>query len=172
MRTTHLRRRLVGAAVLASAGALAVQAIAATPDTVTRRGVDGVKLGAKWRVLHERDLVARKRPGCELDGPKARSARLRIRARGFVNLTKSRPRRVDNIQLRSGAQAKGVGFGDTRADIEAAFPNAEFIDGAEEQFGITIAQIPESDGGPFQFGIDTTSKAITLMGVPFLSFCE
>ncbi len=164
-------RSITGPAAIAAL-ALAIPAVAAAPDTVTKKGVDGVKLGAKWRVLHERELVGRKRAGCELDGPKARSAKLRIAAKGHVNLTRSKPRRVDNIQLRAGAEAKGVGFGDTRADIEAAFPNAEFNTGAEEQFGLTLAQIPESDGGPLQFGISTESKQITRMGIPFILFCE
>jgi hypothetical protein len=164
---------LAAVAALAAGGLLAVPAVAATPEKVTSKGVDGVKLGAKHSVLRERRLLGRKRPGCELDGPEARAAKLRgMAAEGFVNLTKDKPRRVDNVQLRSGAEAAGVGFGDRKADIKAAFPHAKFITQTEEPFGLTLAEVPKRDGGKLQFGIDVDTKRITLIGVPFILFCE
>ncbi len=39
-------------------------------------------------------------------------------------------------------------------------------------FGLTLADVPKRDGGKFQFGIDVDTKRITLMGVPFIQFCE
>jgi hypothetical protein len=152
---------------------LVVPAVAATPAKLTSRGVDGVKLGAKHSVLRDRGLLGRKTPGCEFDGPDARAAKLRIDGvKGIANLTQDAPRRVDNVQLRAGARAKGVGFGDRRADVKAAFPHVRFIKETEEPFGITVAEIPARDGGPFQMGIDVDTKRITAMGVPFILFCE
>jgi hypothetical protein len=42
----------------------------------------------------------------------------------------------------------------------------------EDMFGITLAQVPRSDGGKFQFAIDVDTKRVTSIGIPFIVFCE
>lgn len=167
------RRRATGRAAAAAlavavAAPAALPAIAAGPAELTKRGVGGIKVGAKYDRLRDRDLVRRARGNCG----GLRSAKLKNGLRGKAFFTRDAPSRVDSVRVRGGAEADGVGFGDTRADIRAAFPHAEFITGAEERYGVTIAQIPERDGGMFQFGIDTDSKRIAVMGVPYLWFCS
>lgn len=158
------RKILITAAL---AAAIAVPAVAAGTAQVTKRGVGPVKIGVKHETLRDRGLVGRK--GNDCGG--LRAAKLSSPLKGTAYVSPDKPFRVDNVLLRRGAQAEGVGFGDTRADIKAAFPHTKFITGAEKPFGITIAEVPKRDGGKFQFGIDVDTERITQMGVPYLWFC-
>ena len=53
-----------------------------------------------------------------------------------------------------------------------AFPHVKFDHGTEDVFGITLAKVPKRDGGKFQFAVDVGTKKVTLIGVPFIAFCE
>jgi hypothetical protein len=164
-------RRALPAALTVSA-MLAVPAVAAAPAKVTDEGVGKVKLGATHASLHKKGLVGHMVRGCELAGPGQKAARLKAPLRGAVNLTRSKPRRVDTILVTKGAAAEGVGIGDTKADIKAAFPHAKFDSSGGGIFGVVIATVPKRDGGRFQFGIDTGTKKIRNIGVPIIPFCE
>ena len=48
----------------------------------------------------------------------------------------------------------------------------KFDHGTEDVFGITLAKVPKRDGGKFQFAVDVGTKKVTLIGVPFIAFCE
>ena len=165
-------RRSALPVALAVCASLAVPAVAAGPVTITAERVGKVRLGAKHETLKAKGLLGRQRPGCELGGPGERIAKLRNGAQGFVNLTRTKPRRVRAIVVRGGGTAKGVGIGDRKQDIKAAFPHAEFDSSTEETFGITLVKVPRRDGGRLQFAIDTETKEITLIAVPRISFCE
>jgi hypothetical protein len=174
-----LRRSLAVTAILAGFGALVIGTAAAPGDTgsaapkkITPSGVGKVKLGKTFRELREERLVGKLRRGCPLGGPNTRSARLRSPLRGWVDFTQTKPRTVTNISIRRGARARGVGVGDTSADIKAAFPKAKFDHDTEEVFGITLVKIPKNGGGRMQFAVDVDTKKITLIGVPFIAFCE
>ena len=164
-----MNRRRVAVPALAICASLAVPAVAAGPAKVSGEGVGKVKLGAEHATLHAQGLLSRQRPGCELAGPDQRVARLR-NAEGLATLTTTKPRRVAAINVTGGAKAKGVGIGDTRKDIRAAFPNARISN--RNTIGFNIARIPKEDGGRFQFGIDVQTKKIAVIGVPSISFCE
>lgn len=76
---------LAGAAPAAPAG----RVVAITPA-----GVGAVRLGATYQQLRAARAIGPVRPGCELAGPKARSARLEPPLQGSVDLTQSSsPRR-------------------------------------------------------------------------------
>ena len=48
------------------------------------------------------------------------------------------------ITIRGGAAARGVGVGDTLADITAAFPKRKIIRATEPIFGFTRVKIPKT----------------------------
>lgn len=161
--------RLIAIAV---ASGLAAPALAAAPEKATKRGVGDVELGATHRALRAEGLVGPQEPGCELGGTDRKAAQLRDRLEGAVELTRARPRRVRSILVTKGAEARGVGIGARRRDIRRAFPHARFEDGTEEVFGVTLATVPRRDGGRMQFALDAETRRVTLIGVPYVAFCE
>ena len=165
-----MRRTLVATAVAAlvlGPGA----AVAAAPKKITPAGVGQVKLGKTFKELRRQGLVGKLRPGCEL-AENTRTARLRSPLRGAVNFTQSNPRLVNDITIRRGAKARGVGIGDTLADIKAKFPKRKVDHTQEGVFGLTFVHIPNKAHVKEQFAIDVNTKKITLIGVPFIAVCE
>jgi hypothetical protein len=165
-----MRRSLVATAVAALAlgpGA----AVAAAPKKITPAGVGQVKLGKTFKQLRQQGLVGKLRKGCEL-AENTRTARLRSPLRGAVNFTQSNPRLVNDITIRGGAKARGVGIGDTLADIKAKFPKRKVDHTQESVFGLTFVHIPNKAHVKEQFAIDVNTKKITLIGVPFIAVCE
>ena len=151
---------LIGGAVAYAAG-----------PAITADGVGDVELGANASELRQAGLIGRVRPGCEL-APNTRSAKLKPPLEGTVNFTQATPRRVDNIAISGGAKASGVGIGSRKHKIKATFPHVKFDHGTEDVFGIILAKVPKSDGGKLQFAVDVGTKKVTLIGVPFIAFCE
>jgi hypothetical protein len=146
---------------------------AAGPAKITPVRVDGVHLGDTHQDLRNRGKVGPIRPGCELGGPDTRSARLRAPLKGSVNYTLNSPRRVDNISITGGAKARGVGIGSKIPAILAKFPNATVDHGTEQVFQLTLVQTPQrKSGGRITFGVSTQTKRTTVIGVPFIAFCE
>jgi hypothetical protein len=112
------------------------------------------------------------RGGCPLGGTDTRSARLKRPLRGSVDFTRRTPRKIRNITVRGGAKARGVGIGATIREIKRAFPKARVDHGTDETFGLTLVKVPRDGGGKLQFGVDTKTDKTTIIGVPFIAFCE
>jgi hypothetical protein len=166
MRARHAAPALLaGLALTASAVAAPARPGAAK---ITAAGVDGVKLGASYVSLRTAHKIAKARRGCELAGPRARSARLRAPLHGSVDLTISRPLRVDTITVTGGAKADGVGVGARLAAVKAAFPHAK----VRHVLGIALARVPEADGGPFEFLLSAAGNRVEAIGIPRVPFCE
>jgi hypothetical protein len=172
-------RSLTAAAAVTCLGALAAGGLAAADETglaaakkITPKGVDGVKLGMTHRQLRREGLVGPIRKGCELGGPGTRSARLRAPLKGQVDYTLTAPRKVTNITVRGGARARGVGVGATIPDIKAAYPKAKVDHSTDDTFGVTLVKIPKNGGGRLQFAVDTDTDKVTVIGIPFVAFCE
>ncbi|HEX2409637.1 MAG TPA: hypothetical protein VHJ39_00605 [Solirubrobacteraceae bacterium] len=170
------RSTMAAVAALTALGLLAAAAVGrpAAPlpaPKITAAGVGKVKLGKTHARLREQGLVGRLRPGCPL-GENTRSARLLAPLRGQVDYSVTNPRVAASVLIRRGAKAKGVGRGDTIPDIRAKFPHARVDKTTEEVFGIWLVKIPKRDGGKFQFAVDAGTKKVTLIGVPFIAFCE
>jgi hypothetical protein len=146
-------------------------ATAAAPQKITAAGVGQVKLGKTFKVLRQQGLVGKLRKGCEL-APNTRTARLRSPLKGAVNFTQSNPRKASNITITGGAEARGVGIGDTLADIKAKFKKRKVDHSQEDVFGLTFVHIPRAQNIRLQFAIDVDTKKITLIGVPFIALCE
>ena len=165
---------IAAAGALASAPATAPAQVgqAAAVKRITASGVGGVRLGKTYRRLRRQHLVGRIRRGCELAGPNARSARLRAPLQGSVDFTPTSPRRVTNITVRGGATARGVGIGGTIPQIKAAYPKAKVDHSTDAVFGVTLVRVPRTGGGPLRFAVDTTTHKVTLIGIPFIAFCE
>lgn len=160
-------------ALLVVAAAVCGSAVAGTaPKKITPAGVDGVKLGMTHKKLRANELVGKMTRGCPLGGTNTRSAKLRKPLRGSVNYTTNRPRRVRDITITGGATARGVGIGDRIRDIRAAYPKAKVNRATEDTFGLTLVKVPKKGGGPLRFGVSTKTKRITLIGVPYIAFCE
>ena len=171
----------LSAAALVTAGLLAIGSSASPPASgagapvakISPVRVDGVHLGDTHADLRARGKVGPIRPGCELGGPNTRSARLRSPLRGSVNYTLSSPRRVDSITVRGGARARGIGIGAKIPAIKARFPNATIDHSTDEVFQLTLVKTPtRPNGGQITFGVSTQTKRTTVIGVPFIAFCE
>jgi hypothetical protein len=167
MRARHAAPALLAGLAL-SASAAAAPARPPAAAKITGAGVDGVKVGASYTSLRLAHKIAKATRGCELAGPQARSAKLVAPLKGSVDLTISTPRKVDTITVLGGARAKGVGVGSTRAAVKAAFPRAKF----RHVLGITIARVPKSESGPFEFSLGSAGKKVDAIGIPHLAFCE
>src|SRR4051794_15075497 len=161
---------LVGITAVTSSG-IAVSAQPASVARVTPRGVGDVKIGATFTKLRQRNLVGRLHRGCEL-APNTRSARLLAPLRGSVDFTRKIPRRVTDVLVRGGATARGVGIGATISDIQNAYPSAIVDHGTEQTFQITLVKIPRNGGGRIQFAVPLSTHRVSLIGVPFIAFCE
>lgn len=166
---------------LAAAALLTLGLAAAAPaetsrhaaETFNGKGAGDVQVGEKFTSLRAAGLVGKLRPGCELGGPDTRSAKLKAPLKGFVDLTTRRkPRRVRSISLRGGATARGVGIGATIPQIKAAFPGAKVDHSTDDTFRLTLVKVPKAAGGRFSFAVDTTTKKTTVIGIPFIPFCE
>ena len=165
-----LRRSLALAVVsiLVAAGTAFAAAAVITPVRV-----DGVHLGDTHADLRARGKVGPIRPGCEL-APNTRSAKLKAPLKGSVNYTLSSPRRVDSITITGGARARGVGIGSKIPAILAKFPNAKVDHSTDQVFQLTLVKTPKRphSGGRIMFGVSTQTKRTTIIGVPFIAFCE
>jgi hypothetical protein len=179
---TPLRPSLLLALVAATvtAGALAIGSSASPPAggaaaaVITPTRVDGVHLGDTHADLRARGKVGKIRPGCELGGPNTRSARLLAPLKGSVNYTLSSPRKVDSISITGGARARGVGIGATIGQIKAKFPNAKVDHSTDQVFQLTLVRTPKrpNSRGRITFGVSTQTHKTTIIGVPFIAFCE
>jgi hypothetical protein len=169
-------RRTLAAGVIVTALALGpAAATAAAPEKITFNGVGQVKLGKTHKQLREQGLVGKLRKGCELGGPDTRTARLRSPLRGSVNYTLNSPRRVTDITITGGAEARGVGIGDKLKDIKAKFPKRKVDHSQEDVFRAFFVFIPKaSPVGKIKmmFVIDSDTRRITSIGVPVVQFCE
>jgi hypothetical protein len=171
----RMRLRLPTAVVLA-AGVVAAGVLPAGGQTpapeITARGVDGVSLAARYTALRRQGLVGKIRHGCELGGARTRSAPVAAPLSGSVDFSLKTPRRVRDILIRGGATARGVGIGSSLAQVQAAFPSAEVNHSTEQVFRLTLVKVPKSDGGRFEFAVDVQSGQVTMIGIPFIAFCE
>ena len=177
----HIHKRLHIATTTAVLG-LAVGVAAATADTsdhpgaqpITRHGVGAVELGDTFKSLHRKDLVGKLRHGCELGGPNTRSAKLRAPLEGSVNFTLKNPRRATDITVTGGGAAHGVGIGDSIKDIKKVFHRAKVDHSTDHTFQLTLVRVPRVHGKAtrFTFGVSTKSKHVTLIGIPFIAFCD
>jgi hypothetical protein len=155
--------------VLVAAGTAFAAAAVITPVRV-----DGVHLGDTHADLRARGKVGPIRPGCELGGPTTRSAKLKAPLQGSVNYTLTSPRKVDSITITGGARARGVGIGSKIPAILAKFPNATVDHSTDQVFQLTLVKTPKRphSGGRITFGVSTQTKRTTVIGVPFIAFCE
>lgn len=178
VRTERLAGIVVPTLIFA-AGAVAIGSAAAPAETdpaaakrITPSVVNGVRIGMSHGQLRRRGLVGRIRRGCELGGPNTRSAKLLAPLKGQVNYTQRKPRKITDITVRGGARAHGVGIGAMIPAIKAAFPKAKVDHSTDRVFGLTLVRIPKSGGGRIIFGVSMKTKRTTLIGVPFIAFCE
>lgn len=158
-------RTLLLAAALALTASPAVAA-----EKVTRAGVGDIEIGETYRSIRDAGLVGRTQPGCELEGPGRRVARLRAPLRGFVQL--DRERRVEGVYVTKGATARGVAVGDRLRKLRRAYDRVKVDRSTEETFGIALATIPRASGGRLQFAIGEKSGRVQGIGVPIIPFCE
>jgi hypothetical protein len=164
---------------------LAVAAVATTtttvaaPDTqsagglktITAKGVGKVKLGKTYKSLRRAKLIGKIGPGCELEGPRARTAKLRAPLEGSVDFSRGKARRVNHITVLGGAAARGVRVGDNQEDVLVEFPEAEVDRSTRDRFGVTIIRVPKSGGGRMEFVIGR-GAAVMSINLPGASFCE
>jgi hypothetical protein len=163
--------RFLTVTAVAAVGATTAFAAGTTPK-ITPSGVGGVKIGKTYKQLHDAGLIGKIHHGCELGGANTRSANLKAPLKGQVNFTLKSPRKVTDVTINGGAKARGVGIGDKIAQIKAKFPKAKVDHSTDHTFELTLVRIPKNGGGKMVFGVSTKSKRVTVIGVPFIAFCE
>jgi hypothetical protein len=168
---SHRLVQLVGTSAAVLGAGTAIALAAGTPK-ITAAGAGKVKLGKTYTELHDKGLIGKIRPGCNLGGPNTRGAKLKAPLKGQVNFTLKDPRKVTDITINGGAKARGVGIGGTIAQIKAKFPKAKVDHSTDSTFELTLVKIPKSDGGKFHFGVSTKTDKVTVIGIPFIAFCE
>ena len=91
-----------------------------------------------------------------------------------MNYTLHNPRKVDSISITGGAKARGVGIGATIAQIKAKFPHAKVDHCTDQVFQLTLVRTPKRPQrrGRITFGVSTQTHKTTIIGVPFIAFCE
>ena len=166
-----MRRTIAAGVAVASLALGPGAATAAAPKKITFAGVGQVKLGKTFKTLRAQGLVGKLKKGCEL-APNTRTAKLLSPLKGSVNFSQSNPRKASDITIRGGAEARGVGIGDTLADIKAKFPKRKVDHSQEDVFGLTFVEIPKKSDPKLMFAIDVGTKKITLIGVPIIALCE
>mgnify|MGYP006161020291 CR=1 FL=1 len=73
----------------------------------------------------------------------------------------------------SSSSARGVGIGAKIPAIKARFPNATIDHSTDQVFQLTLVKTPKRpNGGQITFGVSTQTKRTTVIGVPFVAFCE
>ncbi|MDP1849600.1 MAG: hypothetical protein Q8K79_17575 [Solirubrobacteraceae bacterium] len=147
-------------------------AAAAAPARITPSGVGAVRLRRTYMSLRRAGSLGKLITGCELGGPRTRSATLRAPLSGHVDLTLRSPRRVATILVRGGATARGIGIGATSARVRRAFPGAKIDHRGDAVLGLTIVRVPRGAGGRLEFGVDTKTKRVTLIGIPRIPVCD
>jgi hypothetical protein len=167
-----MRRTLIASSVIALVVSAATATAAQAPPKITAKGVGKVRLAMTAAELRERGLVGPLRPGCPLEGPDARFARLRPPLKGTVDFTQAQNRRAAFIHVRGGARARGVRVGDTLADITRAFPRRKVIRATEEPFGFTRVKIPKNGGGRMDFAVRVSTGRVTSIHVPRIKVCD
>ena len=120
-----MRTPLATVVVLSLAVTATAAASTAADKKITPQGVGQIKLGAAAGTLQDAGLIGGLTPGCELASPPVRAAKLRAPLKGFVEVGPDN--KVKAITIRGGASARGVGVGDTLADITAKFPKRKVI---------------------------------------------
>jgi hypothetical protein len=163
------------AAALSRAAVPAAAIAAYGGPEISKHGVGDVTLGATYRHVHRAGLVGRLRPGCELEGPKARSARLEAPLEGSVDFKRGKPRRVRNITITGGtAQANGVGIGATIKQIKHAYPDASVDHGTDATRGFTLVVVQRGrfHASAFAFAVDTSTHHTSRIGIPYLQECD
>ena len=65
-----------------------------------------------------------------------------------------------------------MGIGATIADIQNAYPSAIIDHSTEQTFKLTLVKIPRNGGGRIQFAVPLSTHRVSLIGVPFIAFCE
>jgi hypothetical protein len=176
--TLPRRISLLLASVAIAAVATTATTIAA-PDTqsagglkrITAKGAGKVKLGKTYKSLRRAGLIGKMRPGCELVGPRARSATLRAPLEGSVDFSRGKTRRVVHITVLGGAAARGVRVGDTQDDVLQEFPRARVDDSTQDRYGVTLVRVPKSGGGKMDFVIGSGERVMSI-NLPGVSFCE
>lgn len=165
-----MRRSLVVSAAIATLALGPAAATAAAPQKITFSGVGQVKLGMTFKQLREKHLVGKLHPGnCDAAGPNASPfARLRSPLRGIADFTKSTPHKLTDVAIRGGAEARGVGIGDSLAAVKAAFPKRKI----KHDLGFIFVHIPNAQHIKEQFILDENTKKVTDIGVPFVAICE
>jgi len=172
-----MRRTIAMATVLTALALGPAAATAGGPQKITFKGVGQVKLGKTFKSLRDAGLVGKLHKGtCDAAGPNALPlAKLRSPLKGTVEFTKGTPHRVNTITIRGGAEARGVGIGDKLKDIKAKFPKRQVDHSQEDVFQAFFVWIPKLHPVgkvKMNFVIDSDTRKITLIGVPFVAFCE
>ncbi|HEY8581524.1 MAG TPA: hypothetical protein VIL49_01205 [Capillimicrobium sp.] len=172
----HARPLAAAAAAAAALVAIAVGPASAgtapPPAEVSGDGIGAVTLGASYQQLRDAGLITRMTEGCELAGPGTRAASLRRPLAGGVDFTRRGTPRVRNVYATKGAEARGIGIGDRMRALRRAFPGAVVDRSTEETFQATLVRIPRSEGGRFEFLVDTKDRRVEAIGVPGIAFCE
>lgn len=167
-----MRIRRLAATGFLTLGITATAMAGAADKKITPKAVGKVKLGATATQLRADGLIGKLKPGCELEGPNTRFARLKAPLKGTVDFTQGEPRKVTHIHVRGGGAARGVRVGDTLADITAAFPKRKIIRATEPIFGFTRVKIPKNGGGRMDFAVRVSTGKITSIDVPRIKICD
>jgi hypothetical protein len=159
--------------VASAALLLAVASATASPSSeqITGTAVGAIKLGEPYAQVHAAALVGPIGPGCSLNAG-SKAARLRAPLTGNVEFGSSTARKVTDISVSAGANARGVTIGARLSAIRAGYRNVKVDRSTEKVFGVDVATVHPKAGGKISFAINDKTHKVILIGVPDIPFCD
>lgn len=175
-----LRKILVLAAAVCAMAALSVGGVALAGQSSAKHrllvakvgGVGQLRLGAKAKTLHDKGLIGKVGPGCEL-APGERAARLSPPLGGTAIFFHPN-NRLSSIIITKGARTRRhIRIGSPLAHVLNRYPHATYMTPAQmSPFNVGMVTVPFHGHTVMSFLTSAATNRVIQIDIPLASFCE